>query len=99
MWVLFRSCFAIWHFLFCALRAARRFSIAALFQLKTASSGRGALAGKMGALQLQQQEVVKISWGETSSEKIVATTKANKTHREDKQTYIFFCPHVGEHRE
>jgi hypothetical protein len=49
----------------------------------------------MGALQLQQQEVVKISREETSSEKIVTTTKANKTHREDKQTYIFFVPALG----
>jgi hypothetical protein len=40
-----RSLLAIWHFLCCALRVARLFSTAALFWLKIASSGRGALAG------------------------------------------------------
>jgi hypothetical protein len=35
---------AIWRSLCCALRAARRLSAVALFQLKIASSGRGALA-------------------------------------------------------
>jgi hypothetical protein len=41
----FQSCLAIWHFLCCALRAARHLYAAALFRLKIASSGRGALAG------------------------------------------------------
>jgi hypothetical protein len=41
----FRSRLAIWRFLCCALRAARRFSAATLFRLKIACSGRGALAG------------------------------------------------------
>jgi hypothetical protein len=40
-----RSRLAIWHFLCCAWCAARLFSAAALFWLKIASSGRGALAG------------------------------------------------------
>jgi hypothetical protein len=35
---------AIWHFLCCALHAARLFSAAALLQLKITSYGRGALA-------------------------------------------------------
>jgi hypothetical protein len=41
----FRSLLAIWHSLYCALRAARRLSAVALFRLKIASSRRGALAG------------------------------------------------------
>jgi hypothetical protein len=45
MWLSFRSRLAIWHFLCCTLRAARRFSATALFWLKIASSERGALAG------------------------------------------------------
>jgi hypothetical protein len=40
-----RSRLAIWHFLCRALRAVHLFSAAACFWLKTASSGRGALAG------------------------------------------------------
>jgi hypothetical protein len=40
-----RSRLAIWHFLCCVLRTARRLSVAALFRLKIASSGRGTLAG------------------------------------------------------
>jgi hypothetical protein len=40
-----RSRLAIWHFLCCALRAARLFSSVAWFWLKITSSGRGALAG------------------------------------------------------
>jgi hypothetical protein len=40
----FRSRLAIWRFLCRALRAACRFSAAALLRLKIASSGRGALA-------------------------------------------------------
>jgi hypothetical protein len=40
----FRSRLAIWHFLCCALGVVRRFSTAALFQLKITSSGRGTLA-------------------------------------------------------
>jgi hypothetical protein len=40
----FRSRLVIWRFLCCALRAACLFSTAALFRLKIASSGRGALA-------------------------------------------------------
>jgi hypothetical protein len=45
MWSSLRSRLAIWRFLCCALRAARLFSAAALFWLKIAYSGRGALAG------------------------------------------------------
>jgi hypothetical protein len=41
----FRSRLAIWRSLCCALRTAHRLSAAALFRLKIASSGRGALAG------------------------------------------------------
>jgi hypothetical protein len=40
----FRSRLAIWRFLCCALRVVCRLSTAALFQLKIASSRRGALA-------------------------------------------------------
>jgi hypothetical protein len=40
----FRSRLAIWRSLCCALCAARRLSAAALFRLKIASFGRGALA-------------------------------------------------------
>jgi hypothetical protein len=40
----FRPRLVIWHFLCCALHAARRFSTMALFRLKIASYGRGALA-------------------------------------------------------
>jgi hypothetical protein len=40
-----RSRLVIWRFLCCALRAARLFSVTALFWLKIASSGKGALAG------------------------------------------------------
>jgi hypothetical protein len=36
---------AIWHFLCCALHAARLFSATTCFWLKITSSGRGALAG------------------------------------------------------
>jgi hypothetical protein len=45
MWSSLRSRLAIWRFLCCALRAARLFFAAALFRLKIAYSGRGALAG------------------------------------------------------
>jgi hypothetical protein len=41
----FQSRLSIWRFLCCALRAVRRFFVVALFWLKIASSGRGALAG------------------------------------------------------
>jgi hypothetical protein len=45
MRLLFRSRLAILCSLCCALRTARRHSVTALFRLKIASSGRGALAG------------------------------------------------------
>jgi hypothetical protein len=45
MWLSFQSRLAISGSLCCALRAAHRLSAAALFRLKIASFGRGALAG------------------------------------------------------
>jgi hypothetical protein len=45
MWLSFQSRLVISRSLCCALRTARRLSTAAWFQLKIASSGRGALVG------------------------------------------------------
>jgi hypothetical protein len=55
-----QSRLAIWRFLCCALCVACLFFAAALFWLKIASSGRG-------ALQLQWQEGMKVSWGRQAS--------------------------------
>jgi hypothetical protein len=94
-----RSRLAIWRFLCCALRTSCLFSAATLFQVKIASSGRGALA-EMRCVHFNYND--KRHGGQprkTSSEKINIMTKANKIHREEQTTYNFFCPCVGEHRE
>jgi hypothetical protein len=81
-----RSRLVIWHFLCCALRAARLFSAADCFWLKTASSGRGALAGTRW---------VHFSYDDKKTKRSTPRQKANETCREDERLTNFSVPALG----
>jgi hypothetical protein len=85
----------------CALRAARRLSVAALFRLKIASSGRGALAGTRWAhLNCNDKKVEGLA-GVEDPGKTSNTAKNIDQPKSVKKTvtYKFLSPLVGEHRE
>jgi hypothetical protein len=71
------------------------FSIAALFWLKIASSGRDALAEMRWAHFNYNDKGHGGQPRKTSSEKINITTKANKIHREEKRLTTFSVPVLG----
>jgi hypothetical protein len=94
----FRSRLAIWHSLCCALCAAHCLSTVALFQLKIASSGRGALAGtrwvhfNCNDKNPKGQPEQKPPRRSTSQQKHVRSVEKITTHN-------FFCALIGDHRE
>jgi hypothetical protein len=98
----YRSCLAISHSLCCALRATRRLSAVALFQLKIASYGSGALAGTRCAhFNYENKE-----WTSQQSSEVSEKTdskpkklRSMKNLSEEATTYQFLGPLVGEHRK
>jgi hypothetical protein len=70
-------------------------SATALFRLKIASSGRGALAGTRWAHFNYNDKRRGGQPGKTSSEKVNITTKANKIHQEDKRLTTLSVPTLG----
>jgi hypothetical protein len=92
----FRSCLAISRSLCCALHAAR-----ALFWLKTASSGRGALAETRWAHFNCSGEKAKKSVEVEGPREDRHHNESTRQMRRIKKTvtHKFFCPLVGEHRE
>jgi hypothetical protein len=92
----FRSRLAIWRSLCCALCAAHRLSTAALFQLKIASSGRGALAGTRWVHYNDKK-----AKGQPEQKPLRRSTSQQKHARsvEKITTHNFFCALVGEHQE
>jgi hypothetical protein len=97
----FQSRLAISRSLCCALRAARRLSAAALFQLKIDSSGRGALAETRCAhLNCNNKKIEESVGGEGLREDQHDTKNTEQSKCiERTMTHKFLSPLVGEHRE
>jgi hypothetical protein len=97
----FRLRLAISRSLCCTLRAARRLSVVALFLLKIAFFGKGALAGTRWA---------HFNCNDKKAEKSAGTQSLREDRRHDENieqmrqiektvTHKFFSPLVGEHQE
>jgi hypothetical protein len=98
----FQLLLAIFRSICCALRAAPRLSVAALFWLKIATSGRGALAGTICAPFSCENKGQANHPSSDDPEKTNIVSKMprlTKSLSEEASTYQSLGPLIGEHRE